>query len=282
MVTSPCYHCGGNNHRSEQCRYANVVCQQCNKKGHLQRVCRSKRQYGDGRTPYKEKAVWNTRPRDPGDPFTNVHHVEDQHETYQLYIVDTEKEKTAFWAMLKVNSKDLRMEIDTGASVSIISEETLRGCFEDIQIEDTRSKLKTYTGEITPTMGTANVEVEHQVQKEPLPLLVVAGSGPTLLGRNWLRMFTLNWREIYRMSTDNSSVMSADMILQSYPELLKSNIGTIHGVKGHFQVDVDTKPRFCKPRNVPYALRENVDQELTRLQEEGIIQHSNLPTGQRR
>ena len=122
-----------------------------------------------------------------------------------------------------------------------------------------------------PTMGTAHVEVEYEGQQERLPLLVVAGSGPTLLGRNWLRKLTLNWRDIYRMSTDNTLVMSADTLLQRYPELLKSTIGTIHGVKGHFQVDHDAEPRFCKPRNVPYALREKVDQELTRLQDEGII-----------
>ena len=260
MTTSPCYHCGGTNHKPDQCRYANAVCHQCNKKGHLQRVCRSKKVYSDGRTPFKKKS--KTRPRDP----SSVHHVEDQHETYQLYTVDTEKDKpSAFWAMLKVNGKELRMEIDTGASVSIISEETLRECFEDIPIEDTSSTLRTYTGEIMPTMGTAHVEVEYEGQQERLPLLVVAGSGPTLLGRNWLRKLTLNWREIYRMSTDNTLVMSADTLLQRYPELLKSTIGTIHGVKGHFQVDHDAEPRFCKPRNVPYALREKVDQELTRL-----------------
>ena len=83
-----------------------------------------------------------------------------------------------------------------------------------------------------PAMGTVNVAVEYQGQKERLPLLVVKGSGPTLLGRNWLRMLT----------------------------------------KGHLQVDIDAEPHFCKQRNVPYVLREKVDQELTRLQEEGIIE----------
>jgi len=61
-----------------------------------------------------------------------------------------------------------------------------------------------------PTMGTVNVDVEYQGEKGRLPLLVVAGSGPTLLGKIWLRMFTLNWREIYRMSTSCNLVMSVD------------------------------------------------------------------------
>ena len=43
-------------------------------------------------------------------------------------------------------------------------------------------------------------------------------------------------------------------------------------MKGHLQVDVDAEPHFYKPRNVPYVLREKEDQELTRLQEEGIIE----------
>ena len=40
-------------------------------------------------------------------------------------------------------------------------------------------------------MGSVSVQVEYKDQHECLPLLVVQGSGSSLLGRNWLqKVFT--------------------------------------------------------------------------------------------
>ena len=54
--------------------------------------------------------------------------------------------------------------------------------------------------------------------------------------------------------------------------LMRDDIGTMNGVKGHLQVNSDAEPRFCKARNVPYALRDKVEEELSRLERDGIIE----------
>ena len=82
-----------------------------------------------------------------------VHRVETQDssgETYQLFTMKENANSPAFCANLTINGKELLMEIDTGSSVSIISEGTFDKRFADnILLTPSTSKLRTYTGEVT-------------------------------------------------------------------------------------------------------------------------------------
>ena len=49
-------------------------------------------------------------------------------------------------------------------------------------------------------------------------------------------------------------------------------VGTLQGYQAKITLSSDAKPRFHRPRPVPYALQQKVEEELNRLQEEGIIQ----------
>ena len=81
------------------------------------------------------------------------------------------------------------MELDTGSSVSLISEET----FKQLQDQGTtpsqlQAKLCTVTGQAIKIMGLAEVKVECHSQVIALPPSIVRGKGPSLLGRNWLEV----------------------------------------------------------------------------------------------
>ena len=82
------------------------------------------------------------------------------------------------------------MEIDTGASLSLISESTCRKLWPKKRLLSTIAKLKTYSGEALPVLGTLNIQVSQNKQV-CLSLVVVTGSGPSLLSRDWLEK--LNW-----------------------------------------------------------------------------------------
>ena len=256
----------GNNHRAEQCKFINAVCYNCGKKGHLKAVCKGPKQKGK---------VAMVKPSKSHDSSA-VHRVETQDsggETYQLFTMNENANSPAFCANLTINGKELLMEIDTGSSVSIISEGTFDKRFADnILLTPSTSKLRTYTGEVMPVVGMAEVDIEYKGQKQCMPLLVVPGNGPSLLGRNWLKHIQLDWREVNRISTSGNSVEAAHSVLQKYPDLMRDDIGTINGVKGHLQVNSEAEPRFCKARNVPYALRDKVEEELSRLERDGIIE----------
>ena len=81
------------------------------------------------------------------------------------------------------------MVVDTGATLSIMTHQTYGSTWEKDQVPPIMSftsKLCTYTGEKIEVMGVIDVDAEYKNHKAKLNLLVVKGSGPSLLGRDWL------------------------------------------------------------------------------------------------
>ncbi len=79
------------------------------------------------------------------------------------------------------------MELDTGAAVSIISEDTRKS---QLKLRKSDIVLRTYTNESMHVTGQLHVHVQYVQygsQTQPLVLVVVAGHGPSLVGRNWLK-----------------------------------------------------------------------------------------------
>ena len=169
----------------------------------------------------------------------------------------------------KLNGKELSMEVDTGVSLLLISETTYQNLWElDTlpELQQTSVKLRTYTGEIS-VLGGINAKVQTQGQEAHLPLLVVKGDGPSLLGRNWLTSLRLNWQEIFSVRTKQC----LESLLKQYEGVFKDELGTLKGVKAKLHVDPVTKPLFYKARMVPFVLQEKVEQELERLEKQDII-----------
>ena len=54
--------------------------------------------------------------------------------------------------------------------------------------------------------------------------------------------------------------------------MFREELGTIRGTTAKIQIDPEVRPRFHKPRPVPFSLRTKVEEELERLEKEGIIQ----------
>ena len=86
------------------------------------------------------------------------------------------------------------MEVGTRASCSVISLGKLKEEGQLWDLKESSMKLRTYTSELGEPYGTTEVEASHEGTKNCLPLLVVKGSVPTLLGRNWLKKVRLDWR----------------------------------------------------------------------------------------
>ena len=109
-------------------------------------------------------------------------------------------------------------------------------------------------------LGMFNAVVAYEGNQKKLPLLVVKGTQPCLLGRDWLNEIHINWHVLKFVQKD------LDKLLQKYSKVFQEGLGKITGVKARIEVHTDAKPRYFKPRPVPYALRNKIEAELERLQ----------------
>ena len=178
--------------------------------------------------------------------------------------------KHPIWLDFAINDIPVKMEFDTGASLSIISHQTYKQIAKNKTtnpIKESSVVLKTYTGESLKVLGEVSVCASYGGKKEELYLLVVEGNGPNLMGRDWLKHFRVSFGEVN--SLDATPLLNE--VLGRHSEVFKEELGTLQGVKVTLHAKADAIPRYFKARPVPFALKAKVETELDRLQEQGII-----------
>ena len=246
-----CYSCGRTDHRSSQCPCRTLKCHNCGKLGHIKSVCRQNGRQGSAK--HRVNTVQESDSDSGEDEFT----------LNQLRAAAN----CPLEVMLELEGRALCMEVDTGAAWSIMSDKAYSKLFPGVPLQPTKTKLRTYSGESLQVLGEREVEVRYGKQVERLGLLVVKGGRPNLMGRDWLGRICLNWNTIYQLQTSN-----LQDTLDRNQELFQPGLGTLKGFEAKIYVDPEAKPRFCKARPLPYAIRQMVEKELERLEKEGIIE----------
>ena len=157
LPLNPCYRCGGK-HNPARCRYKEENCHFCGKKGHIARVCRRRQQQQqqprssgsklhDARyVSVKSETSSSAETRPPAAKPTESPTVIDDpvYSTFQLSTQGTDP----LLVTLVVDKAELEMEIDTGASVSVIGESTYHSVWHKDQrpvLQKSTAQLRTYT-----------------------------------------------------------------------------------------------------------------------------------------
>ena len=65
--------------------------------------------------------------------------------------------------------------------------------------------------------------------------------------------------------------MELDLLISKYPSVFDNKLGTMKTFSAKLDLKPGSKPKFFRPRPVPFALRENIEQELQRLEDASII-----------
>ena len=87
---------------------------------------------------------------------------------------------------MEIEDIPITMELDTGAAYTLVSEVTFQTLWPGQELQPSQVRLSAYTGDNISVVGSREVRVQYRSQVFTLPLLIVKGEGPSLLGRNWL------------------------------------------------------------------------------------------------
>ena len=127
-----CHRCGKPGHLATVCRFRDSVCHQCKRRGHVAKVCRSKAQAQptpQGR-PRTRRTATNSQP---------VRQVDEESDTdsddFMQPIMTVKQRQDGRTPPIKVHVEvdkvSIPLEVDTGASVSIMSENQYRKLWRD-------------------------------------------------------------------------------------------------------------------------------------------------------
>ena len=248
-----CYRCGAD-HLAPDCPFKGSTCTFCKKVGHIEKACKNKRQ-----KPTSSRA----------------HHVakvdddDDNENPYYLFNLSNDPSQDAMLVEVTLNDVNVSMELDTGASHSLIN----KGTYQRVSarpLQHTNVNLKTYTGESISLLGTAPVLVKHGEKQEELMVYVVDGEGPNIMGRDWLNHFKVSLQGIYNL-VGTHTTSDLEEVLSKHADAFSKGLGKLKGFKAKLYIEPGAKPKFCKARTVSWAMKDLVTAELDRLDSEGII-----------
>ena len=276
---SECYRCG-EKHEASVCRFKDAQCFKCGRRGHISKACRgdkNKKKKTSKGTDSGTREGKQTGSRDSkpakGKKKQQTHLVDEvsrEEGVYAatMYHIRGQSKPKAFEVTVELCGEPHKLEIDTGATRTVLNEETYNKLRDKLELKNSKAILSTYTGEKIPVSGEVLIPVKYQNQLHNLSAMVVKSPGPNLLGRDWLQVIKLNWNSIFNIQEGNPQLQK---ILDAHKDVFGEGLGTLKGTEAKIYVDPSAPPKFMKARPVPYALKAKVEKELDRLQSEGII-----------
>ena len=298
--SKPCWRCTGR-HDPSQCRYKNETCFSCSGRGHVKAVCpnkseqkpsgpntqnthfkqhkqnkSSKKHFSkmgkshyvgeDSRSGVEERSCEENAVCDQSDEGT------DCDESYSLYMI-SELGKAPIMVDVTVNGELLKMEVDTGATYSVIGQDRIPDSLRGQTLKPSSIVLQTYGAEQLKVVGGLSCTVQYGEQVvSDLSLLVVPGDRPALLGRNWMSQIQFDWLSIGAALNVSGESGQAVRWKGLHVPLFEATLGKLPGFKARVRMKPTARPKFCKAASVPYAVRDELGKELDRLVSDGVLE----------
>lgn len=143
-----CYACGKSDHNFAACKYKTYTCScsNCNRVGHLPRVCSLNKSKRDGRNQYSNNFIENESTNEEQSESDDSS-FDDEHFLYSL----TDDKQNPFVLQLLVNGMSIEFKIDTGASLSVCSH---------LPVKKSNVILNAYDKSIIKPIGSVEISID--------------------------------------------------------------------------------------------------------------------------
>ena len=238
-----CYCCGKKGHAMKDCRLSNPVCKFCGRKGHIEAACITKQK--SSKVSLVTKPTINklddTTTSSPSVPVT-------------------------------INNRKFPFLVDTGASCNLLSRSTWKKIGTPRLQKDETRPLISASNDVIPTTGTTDLKVtvtteDGHTHSQVLPFTIT--DELDILGTNAINSLQLtilnnpvkvHVGNILTVRSDQHLQQSCLQICKEFPDLWKQELGRLKDYQLEVKFKPDVTPRFCKPRTVPFAVQEDLNQ----------------------
>lgn len=166
----------------------------------------------------------------------------------------------------KLNNYNVSFEIDSGSHISTIkySDALKMG----VAIQSTSIQVRGYSGAPINVRGKITLNVKFNGIDTFHSFIVVPSNFTNLLGRDLCGKLKI--AITFQDNVNNISSMKYD-ILCKYKDYFSETYRSSVREKVNLSTRIDCKPKFCKSREIPIRLRDDVKKELDRLVDNNIL-----------
>ena len=238
--------------------------------GHIKTTCKKTQKYSGKPSEGNRERInrgYDVREVQSGKGYD--YETDYEEELNWLGLVNSIGSKNVFRIDLSINNRNLQMDLDTGASVSVINNTVWTQIGSPV-LNKVSGNLRDYSHNKIPCLGYCKVNVRYGDQEHSLRLFVVKGTGSSLFGREWLSKIKLDWHELGIMKVSHDE-FDLKKTVKKYETLFSNKLGLIKNIKADLSID-ESNPVFRKCRPVPFAIREKLGDEIDRLESIGVIE----------
>ncbi|KFD48319.1 hypothetical protein M513_10811, partial [Trichuris suis] len=182
---------------------------------------------------------------------------------------------TPFRVDVTIDGRPVVMELDTGASVTLVNS-TLWKRIGYPELSPPTVQLRSFTGHVISLKGEATVSVGCRGQLKQLRIRMANQPVVNIMGRDWIEAFgdADSLRMIFTRDASINCIGSGfqgKKIFDQFEALFKPELGHCTKIKAHLELKEGAVPVFRRPFPLAFAMHDAVEKELDRYVKMGIL-----------